>query len=87
MKSGAIDASMTNRTQEIEQRISDAEDTIDNSDGTVKEDAKCIKLLPHKHQEIQDTRRSNLSIISIENKQRHSETKRSYERNGFNRYL
>ena len=39
-KSGAIDASITNRIQEIEQRISGAEDTIENIDTTVKENAK-----------------------------------------------
>ena len=44
-KSGAIDASITNRIQEIEERISGAEDTIENIDTTVKENAKCKKLL------------------------------------------
>ena len=36
-KSGAIDASITNRIQEIEERISGAEDSIENIDTTVKE--------------------------------------------------
>ena len=40
-KSGVIDASITNRIQEIEERISGAEDTIENIDTTVKENAKC----------------------------------------------
>jgi predicted nucleic acid-binding Zn-ribbon protein len=35
-KSGTIDASITNRIQEIEERISDAEDTIENIDTTIK---------------------------------------------------
>ena len=35
-RSGTIDASITNRIQEIEERISDAEDTIENIDTTVK---------------------------------------------------
>ena len=35
--SGVIDVSITNRIQEIEERISGAEDTIENSDTTVKE--------------------------------------------------
>jgi predicted nucleic acid-binding Zn-ribbon protein len=35
-RSGAIDASITNRIQEIEERISGAEDTIENIDTTVK---------------------------------------------------
>ena len=36
-RSGVIDASITNRIQEIEERISGAEDTIANIDTTVKE--------------------------------------------------
>ena len=39
-RSGVIDASITNRIQEIEDRISGAEDTIENIDPTVKENAK-----------------------------------------------
>ena len=39
-RSGVIDASITNRIQEIEERISGAEDTIENIDTTVKESAK-----------------------------------------------
>jgi predicted nucleic acid-binding Zn-ribbon protein len=35
-KSGAIDASITNRIQEIAERISGAEDTIENMDTTKK---------------------------------------------------
>jgi predicted nucleic acid-binding Zn-ribbon protein len=37
---GVIDASITNRIQEIEERISGAEDTIENIATTVKENAK-----------------------------------------------
>ena len=40
-KSGVIDASINNIIQEIEERISGAEDTIENIDSTVKESAKC----------------------------------------------
>jgi seryl-tRNA synthetase len=40
-KSGAIDASITNRIQEIEERISGAEDTMKNIDTTIKEIVKC----------------------------------------------
>jgi hypothetical protein len=66
-RSGVIDASITNRIQEIEERISGAIDTIENIDTTVKENAKCKKLLTQNIQEIQDTmRRSNLRIIGIE---------------------
>jgi predicted nucleic acid-binding Zn-ribbon protein len=35
-RSGVIDASISNRIQEIEERISGAEDTIENIDTTVK---------------------------------------------------
>ena len=38
-RSGVTDASITNRIQEIEERISGAEDTIENIDSTVKENA------------------------------------------------
>ena len=37
---GVIDASITSRIQEIEERISGAEDTTENIDTTVKEIAK-----------------------------------------------
>jgi hypothetical protein len=40
-RSGVIDASITNRIQEVEKRISIADDTIENIDITVKENAKC----------------------------------------------
>jgi chromosome segregation ATPase len=64
---GVIDASVTNRTQEIEERISGAEDTIKNIDKTDKENAKCKKLLNQNIQEIQDTMRTqNLRIVGIE---------------------
>jgi uncharacterized lipoprotein YehR (DUF1307 family) len=36
-RSGVIDASITNRLQEIEERISGVEDTIENTDTTIKE--------------------------------------------------
>ena len=39
-KSEAIDVSITNRIKEIEERISGAEDTIENIDTTVKENTK-----------------------------------------------
>ena len=41
---GVIDVSISNRIQEIEERLSGAEDTIENIDTTVKENAKCKKL-------------------------------------------
>jgi hypothetical protein len=64
---GVIDASIANRIQEIEERISGAEETIENIDTTVKENVKCKNLLTQNIQEIQDTmRRPNLGIIVIE---------------------
>ena len=44
-KSGDIDASITNRMQEIEERISGTDDTIEKIDTTVKENEKCKNLL------------------------------------------
>ena len=49
--SGTIDTSITNRIQEIEKRISGAEDTTENIDTTIKENAKGKKILS---QSIQD---------------------------------
>ena len=39
-RSGAIDASITNRIQDIEEKISGAEDTTQNIDTTIKENEK-----------------------------------------------
>jgi wobble nucleotide-excising tRNase len=65
-RSGIIDASITKRIQEIEERISGADDSIENIDTTVKENAKWVKLLTQNIQEIQDTmRKPNLRIIGI----------------------
>ena len=44
-KSGAIDASITNRIQKIEERISNTEDTIENIDTTIKENEKSKEIL------------------------------------------
>jgi chromosome segregation ATPase len=44
-RAGVIDASITNRIQEIEERISGVEYTIENIDTTVKENAESKKLL------------------------------------------
>ena len=66
-KSEVMDASINNRIQETEDRISDAEDTIESIDTTVKENAKCKKILTQNIQEIQHKmRRPNLRIIGIE---------------------
>jgi hypothetical protein len=67
MRSEVIDARTTNRKQELEERISGAEDTIDNIDTTVKEKEKGKKLLSQSIQEIQDImRRPILRITGIE---------------------
>ena len=64
---GVIDARFTNRIQEIKERISGAEDTIENIDTTIKENAKCKKILTQNIQVFQDTmRRPNLRIMGIE---------------------
>jgi len=42
-REGTVDTSITNRTQEIEERISGAEDIIENIDITVKYNVKCKK--------------------------------------------
>jgi hypothetical protein len=65
--SGTIDESIKNRIQEIEDRISCAEDSIGNMDTTIKENAKCKKILTQNIQEIQDTmRKPNLQIIGVD---------------------
>jgi hypothetical protein len=66
-KSGIIDASISNRIQEMEERIPGAEDFIENMDTTIKENAKCKEILTQNIQESQDKmRRQNLRIIGIE---------------------
>jgi hypothetical protein len=66
-KSGTIDVSINNRIQEIEERILGAEDSIENIGTTIKENAKCKKILTQNIQEIQDTmRRPNLWIIGVD---------------------
>jgi chromosome segregation ATPase len=44
-KSGTIDASISKRIQEMEERILGAEDSIENIDTTVKENTKCKRFL------------------------------------------
>jgi polyhydroxyalkanoate synthesis regulator protein len=52
----------------MEERISGAEDPIENIDMTIKEKTICKKILTQNIQEIQDTmRRQNLKIIGDEN--------------------
>jgi uncharacterized coiled-coil protein SlyX len=69
-KSGTIDASISNRIQEMEERISGAEDTIENIDTIIKENVKSKTILTQNIQEIQDTMiRPSLSIICIDEKE------------------
>jgi TolA-binding protein len=66
-KSGNIDESISNRIQEMEERISGAEDSIENIRTTIKENARCKKILTQNIQEIQDTKkRANLWIIGVD---------------------
>jgi hypothetical protein len=51
----------------MEERISDAEDSIENMDTSIKENAKCKKILTQNIQEIQDKmRRPNLQKIIVD---------------------
>jgi cell division protein FtsL len=54
-KPGTVDVSISNRIQEMDERISDAEDSIENMDTTIKENTKCKKILTQNIQEIQET--------------------------------
>ena len=51
----------------MEERISGAEDSIENIGTAIKENSKCKKMLTQNIQEIQDTmRRPNLQIIGVD---------------------
>jgi chromosome segregation ATPase len=66
-KSGTIDASISNRIQAMEERISSAEDSIENIGTTIKENTKYKKILTQNIQEIQDTMRTpKLRIIGVD---------------------
>ena len=61
---GTTETSITNRIQEIEERISDTEDTIEEINSLIKEQKKFNKFLRQNTQEIWDTmKRLNLRII------------------------
>jgi hypothetical protein len=47
-KPRTIDACISNSIQEMEERISDSEDSLENIDITIKESAKC-KMIQEKH--------------------------------------
>jgi hypothetical protein len=66
-KSGTIDASISNKIQEMKEKITGAEDSIENIGTTIKENAKCKNILTQNIQEIQDTLiRPNLRIIGVD---------------------
>jgi DNA-binding FrmR family transcriptional regulator len=75
--------------QEMEERISRAEDSIENIGITIKENAKCKKILTQNIQEIQDTmRRPNLRIIGIdENEDFSTERASKYLQQNYRRKL
>jgi hypothetical protein len=51
----------------MEERILGTEDSIENMGTTIKENAKCKKILTQNIQEIQDTmRQPNLEIIGVD---------------------
>ena len=65
-RSEITDVSITNKIQELEERISGVDDTLEDTDTAVKETSKHKKLLTQNIQEIQDTmKRPNLRIIEI----------------------
>jgi cell division protein FtsL len=65
-KSGTTDVSISNRIQEMEERISGAEDSIENMSTTIKENAKRKRILSQNIQEIQDTMtRPNLWFYNL----------------------
>jgi chromosome segregation ATPase len=57
-KSGTIDVSISNRIQEMEERISVAKDNIENMDITIKENAKCKKILTQNIQKSKTSKKS-----------------------------
>ena len=60
-------ATLTNRIQEMEERISGVEDTIEEMDTSVKGNVKYRRILAHNIQEIWNTMKIlNLSIIGRE---------------------
>jgi uncharacterized coiled-coil protein SlyX len=69
-QSGIKDVSITNRIQEVEERISGVEDTIEEVDTTVKVNPKHKELITQSIQEFKNTmKRPNLRIIRIEEKE------------------
>jgi uncharacterized coiled-coil protein SlyX len=69
-RTGTPDSSITNRIQEIEERMSDVEDTIEEIDISIKENIKAKTFLTQNIQEIWYTmKRPNLRLIEGEESQ------------------
>ena len=67
--------SISYKIQEMEERISGAEDSIGNMDTTIKENSECKNILTQNIQKIQDTmERTNLTIKGKEESE-HSQFK------------
>ena len=65
--SGITNTSLKSRIQQMEERLSSAEDTIEKIDSLVKENIKSNKSLTQNSQEIWNTiKRPNIRIIGIE---------------------
>ena len=66
-RTGTTETSITNRKQDIEERISSAEDTIEKINALIKENSKSNKFSSQNIQEIWNTiKRPNLRIIGVE---------------------
>ena len=64
------ETSITNRIQEIEERISDSEDTMEKLNALTKENSKSNKVSSQNTQEMWDTiKKQNLRIIGIEERE------------------
>jgi uncharacterized coiled-coil protein SlyX len=62
-----MDVSISNRIQEMEERISGAEDSIENISTAIKENTKCKKILTQNIQDMKDImRRPKLQIIGVD---------------------
>ena len=84
-RSGITDVSITNKLQEIEERISGVEDMEEKIDTTVKENSKHKNRITKSIQKIQDTmKRPNLRIIRIEEKE---DSKLKGHENVFNKIM
>lgn len=69
-RSGTTKVSITNRIQEMEERISGAEDTLAEMDTSLKEKIKSEKFQSQNIQELKDAmKRQNLRIIGISEKE------------------